>query len=127
MTTNIVIYSLSKDDVKRRMALTVLARKPTISVQVLNETANILRRKLAFDVPAIRQFLADLMRETQFHAISPTTLFSALTVAERYGFSHYDSLIVATALETGCGTLYSEDMRHGQVIDNRLTIINPFC
>lgn len=125
--TNVVIYSLSKDDVKRRKALTVLARKPTISIQVLNETANILRRKLAFDVPAIRRFLADLMRETQYHAISPATLFSALTVAERYGFSHYDSLVVATALESGCNTLYSEDMQHGQVIDNRLTVINPFC
>jgi predicted nucleic acid-binding protein len=60
------------------------------------------------------------------HPITPATILAALTVAERYGFSHYDSLIVATALEAGCSTLYSEDMQHGQLIDNRLTIINPF-
>lgn len=124
--TNIVIYSLSKDEIKRRKSLALLARKPFISIQVLNETANTLRRKLAFEIPTIRQFLADLMKETRFHSISPSTLFSALAVAERYGFSHYDSLIVATALETGCQTLYSEDMQNGQVIDQSLTIINPF-
>jgi predicted nucleic acid-binding protein len=35
-------------------------------------------------------------------------------------------LIIAAALEAGCATLYSEDLQHGQVIDQRLTIINPF-
>jgi predicted nucleic acid-binding protein len=35
---------------------------------------------------------------------------SALEVAARYGFSHYDSLIISAALESGCMTLYSEDL-----------------
>jgi predicted nucleic acid-binding protein len=55
--TNTVIYSLSKDAVKRRKAFAVLARKPILSIQVLNETANTMRRKLDFDIPAIRRFL----------------------------------------------------------------------
>lgn len=38
----------------------------------------------------------------------------------------YDSLIIATALEASCTTLYSEDMQHGQLIENKLLIINPF-
>jgi predicted nucleic acid-binding protein len=42
------------------------------------------------------------------------------------GFSHYDSLIVATALSINCSVLYSEDLQHGQVVDGRLTIVNPF-
>ena len=123
--TNIVIYSLSENAAKRRKALEILARKPVISIQVLNEAANTMRRKLAFDIPAIRQFLMDLMRESRLHSISPVTVFAALVVAERYGFSHYDSLIVATALDAECATLYSEDMQHGQLIDGRLTVINP--
>lgn len=53
-------------------------------------------------------------------------LLSALDVAERHGFSHCDSLIIAAALEAGCARLYSEDLQHGQLIDQRLTIINPF-
>lgn len=48
----------------------------------------------------------------------------AVAVKDRYGFSYYDSLIVATALENQCIFLYSEDMHHGQVVDT-LTIINP--
>ncbi|MDD5037411.1 MAG: PIN domain-containing protein [Methylococcaceae bacterium] len=124
--TNIVIYSLSEEAAKRRKALSILARKPFVSIQVLNETANIMRRKLAFDIPAIRQFLMDLMKESRVHPITPVTVLSALAAAERYGFSHYDSVIVATALDAGCSMLYSEDMQHEQIIDNRLTIINPF-
>jgi predicted nucleic acid-binding protein len=124
--TNTVIYCLGEDAIKRRKALAVLARKPVLSIQVLNETANTMRRKLDFDIPAIRRFLMDLMQESRIHPITPVTVIDALAVAERYGFSHYDSLIVATAMDAGCDTLYSEDMQHGQLIDNRLTVINPF-
>jgi len=124
--TNTVIYSLGKDAIKRRKALAILARKPILSIQVLNETANTMRRKLDFDIPAIRRFLMDLMQESRIHPITPVTVVAALAVAERYGFSHYDSLIIATAMDAGCDTLYSEDMQHGQLIGNRLTVINPF-
>jgi predicted nucleic acid-binding protein len=49
-----------------------------------------------------------------------------LAVAERYRFSFYDALIVAAALESGCTTLFSEDLQDGQVIDQTLTVRNPF-
>ena len=42
------------------------------------------------------------------------------------GFSYWDSLIVAAAIDTGCSTLYSEDMQHGRVLLGQLTIVNPF-
>jgi len=48
-------------------------------------------------------------------------------IAERYRFSFYGSIIVASALICGCKTLYSEDMQHKQVIDKQLTIVNPFA
>jgi predicted nucleic acid-binding protein len=34
-------------------------------------------------------------------------------------------LIVASALEAGCDTLYSEDMQHGRAFGG-LTIVDPF-
>ena len=49
----------------------------------------------------------------------------AVHIAERYGYSIFDSLIIAAALFAGASTLYTEDMRDGQVIDG-LTIRNPF-
>ena len=57
---------------------------------------------------------------------TPELYRSGLQVQARYGFSFYDSLIVAAALEAGCATLYSEDMQHGQQIQG-LTIRNPFA
>jgi predicted nucleic acid-binding protein len=47
-------------------------------------------------------------------------------IAERSGFSFYDSVIVASALLAECKVLYSEDLQH-QVIEKRLTVINPFA
>jgi predicted nucleic acid-binding protein len=49
-----------------------------------------------------------------------------LDIAERFGFSLYDSMIVSSALESGCTVLYSEDMQHGQKIDAQLVVLNPF-
>jgi predicted nucleic acid-binding protein len=62
-------------------------------------------------------------------SILPITLKvhgEAVRVAERYNYPIFDSLIVASALEAGCDTLWSEDMHHGIMIDGRLRIANPF-
>jgi predicted nucleic acid-binding protein len=58
--------------------------------------------------------------------ITLITIHAALDIRERYGFSWYDNLIVAVALEAGCDTLYSEDMQNNQEINGRLRIVNPF-
>jgi predicted nucleic acid-binding protein len=98
-----------------------------MSVQVLSETANIMRRKLGFDITAIRIVINRLSQECSLlHPINFNTLNHAFDIAERYGFSHYDSLIIAAALQADCTTLYSEDMQHGQIIDERMIILNPF-
>jgi predicted nucleic acid-binding protein len=125
--TNIVIYSLSQDDKKQDKALALLVNKPVISIQVLNETANIMRRKLGFDVSVIRVVINRISQECgSLQPINLTTINKALNIFERYEFSYYDSLIIAAALQADCTALYSEDMHHGQSIDNQLIIINPF-
>ena len=47
-------------------------------------------------------------------------------LAERYGFSIYDAMIVASALVAGCTTLWSEDMQDGLLVEGQLRIVNPF-
>ena len=54
------------------------------------------------------------------------TIKSAWDLRKQYNFSYWDSLIVASSLESGCKVLYTEDMQDGQVINNTLTIKNPF-
>lgn len=48
-------------------------------------------------------------------------------LGERYGYSYFDSLMLASALEQGCSILYSEDMQHGQILEGGLRIIDPFA
>lgn len=62
----------------------------------------------------------------QVHEQTLRTVNSGLFIKETYGFSYYDSLIVASALESECEVLYSEDLSHNQVINGVLRIVNPF-
>lgn len=124
--TNVIIYSLSDDNHKRRQALTLIASKPVISVQVLNETANTLQRKLKFTPSAIQFVLKQLIQECELVPLFPQNSLTAVDIMTRYRFSFYDSLIIASALSANCTRLYSEDMQHLQVIENQLTIVNPF-
>jgi predicted nucleic acid-binding protein len=58
--------------------------------------------------------------------INLDTHAAALHLVERNGFTIFDALIVAAALQAGSDTLWSEDMQHGMAIDGRLRILNPF-
>ena len=53
-------------------------------------------------------------------------LINASDLRTRYSLSFWDGLIVATALSTNADILYSEDMQDNLVIEQRLTIVNPF-
>lgn len=67
-----------------------------------------------------------IQQNISIHPNTPATILRAIGVAQRYGFSWFDSLIVAAALECGCQTLYSEDLQHGQLLDTTLRVVNPF-
>ena len=124
--TNIVIYALGQSSTKAHRAAPLFVGSPSISTQVLSETANIASKRLALSVSDIRKLITSLEVICRVEIISLFTIHTALDIRERYSFSWYDSLIVATALEAGCDTLYSEDMQNGQEIEGRLRIINPF-
>lgn len=124
--TNVVLYLLSGDTVKADQAEELLAIGGMISVQVLNEFAAVASRKLHMSWPEIREVLAQVRAVCQVDPMSVDTHDRAAQVAERYGLSIYDALIVAAALLADCTTLYSEDMQDGQVIERQLTIRNPF-
>jgi predicted nucleic acid-binding protein len=124
--TNVVIYALGANSAKTSLAAPLFADNPTISTQVLSETANVALKRLALPLSETRKLLMTLESLCRVELIVPATLHRALDIAGHYGFSWYDSLIVAAALEAGCTTLYTEDLHHGQVIDGRLTVTNPF-
>ena len=49
----------------------------------------------------------------------------ALEIVKKHKYHIYDALVIASALETSCTTLYSEDLQDGQVFGG-VTIRNPF-
>jgi predicted nucleic acid-binding protein len=124
--SNVLIYLTDEASGKSGRTEDLLADGGVISVQVMNEFANAARRKVRLSWEETREFL-DIFRATL--KIVPLTLQTherGLDLAERYGLSVYDGVIVAAALLADCRTLYSEDMHNGLVID-RLTIRNPYA
>ncbi|MBI5122199.1 MAG: PIN domain-containing protein [Rhodospirillales bacterium] len=126
LDSNVVLYAIGNDAGKRDIAAGLLSRHPVISTQVLLETANVCKRKFGLDVSAIKNVLGIVESTADVRLITSDSIRHALEFAERYGFTVFDSLIAATAIEAGCTTLYSEDFQHGQKIAGSLTIIDPF-
>ena len=93
---------------------------------MVNECSHVLRRKAGWRPSQIAAELTLLIGVARLVDVRMSEVRAALAVAECYGFSHFDSHIVATALAADCTTLYTEDLQHGQVIDGRLTLVNPF-
>ena len=126
--TNVLVYLYSNDDiVKKAQATSAVAQTSAwISTQVLTEFGSVASRKLKEPWPNVQAGIQEFSTLFSVHTNTPATLLRATQVAQRYGFSWFDSLIVAAALECGCQTLYSEDLQHGQLLDNGLRVLNPF-
>lgn len=124
--TNVLAYAASADTRKADIAERLIANGGAISVQVLNELANVARRKMELSWDETRSLLATLRSLLTVHPLTVEVHQSGIDLAERYGFSLYDGMIVAAAVHAGCDRLWSEDMHHGMVIDRSLTIANPF-
>ena len=123
--TNVLVYLLSDDDLKYSAAARVLGAGGVISVQVLNEFANVARHKQRRDWNVLNALVAEFRATLHVIPLTESIHEHGLMIAERHKFRIFDSMIIAAVLEAGCRTLYSEDMHHGFVIDG-LSIINPF-
>lgn len=131
LDTNILVYMFDEaDDIKRRRAEQLVRRgieagTACISYQVVQETLNVVTRRLGFSYGDSHTLLADVLAPLWTIHPSRELYERGLALRDRYGFSFYDSMIVAGAVESGCARLYSEDLQHGQRIES-LTIEDPF-
>jgi predicted nucleic acid-binding protein len=123
--TNVLLYLLSEEVAKADRVEELLKAGGIISVQVLNEFAAVAVRKLAMRVAEIKEILAIIRAVCSVHPLDVETHELGLKLAERYRYSIYDSMIIASALRARCLTVFSEDFQHGQKID-RLMIVDPF-
>ncbi len=124
--SNVILYLFTNVEDKKDIIFELLTETPLISIQVLNEVSNILIKKYGLSPKEVKQHIEFLLDFANLYLISLSTILLALDLKERYKYSYYDSLIIAAALENNCKILYSEDMQHGQVIEDKLKIVNPF-
>lgn len=131
LDTNILVYAVSRraEDAQKTAVARDLIQPSgqAISLQVLQEFYRVAThlKKLGFTHDEAVCF-CDGWRKC-FAVLEPTLrLFDeSLTVCARYQISYFDACIVAAAAEMGCGTVYSEDLNHGQTYHG-VQVINPF-
>ena len=124
--TNTLLYLLSSDSKKADWVSSNLQQSNVISVQVLNEFTSASLRKIKISHTELDEFL-DLFKSIfSVMKLDLETFNTGLMISRQYGYRHYDSMIIAAALEAGCERLYSEDMQHRQIINKKLQIVNPF-
>lgn len=124
--TSVLLYLASSDDAKADRAEGLLAGGGAVSVQVLNEIANVAQRKMRLSWSETHAFLDSLRRLLTVYPLTLDVHETGLSLARRHGFSVYDAMVVASALHAGCDTLWSEDMHSGLVVEDAVRIINPF-
>ena len=126
LDSNICIYAISTDVARAIPALALLSRFPHISTQIINECGSVLARKLGKTLAQRIEFTAFLEKYSRILPLSIDDVHLSHRLQDRYRLSHWDSLAVASALNSDCSIFYSEDLSHGQQIES-LTVLNPFA
>lgn len=123
--TNIAVYAESDDGEKSKRARSILESSPVISTQVVNETIAALTGKYGFSKSDDHEVADALMDLCEVVSVDEGTVRVAMKLSVRYQLSHWDALIVAAAIQASCDLIYSEDMQHEQVFDDRVSVKNP--
>ena len=126
LDSNICVYAFDIDSRKKEKALDlIVSNQATVSTQVLMETANVAGKKLKLNQEEIELAIYYITNFCLLHIIEMSTIKMAFQIKRRYQYALYDALIVASALESNCGILFTEDMQHDCLIDS-LRVLNPF-
>ncbi|WPV00540.1 PIN domain-containing protein [Mucilaginibacter sp. cycad4] len=125
--TNVLLYAL--DDFypeKQAEAIQIIADSPFFCSQNLSEFINVCLRRWKFPKHKVADLIKTYLQQCVYVPVNEPMMLRALKIMNKYDFQMFDSIILASALESDCSILYSEDMNDGQIIDSQLKIINPF-
>lgn len=126
--TNILVYFISDDKKKKPPAREILfsSEDVYVSSQVISEFVSVCFSKKFLGPDEITSVISHYIEALNFVPVEASTIKSAVKIKKKAHSSFWDSLIIASALENNCSILYTEDMQDGQVIDGKLTVVNPF-
>jgi predicted nucleic acid-binding protein len=127
--TNIWLYAMlaTQDPAKSQKAKEVIRENALVtSTQVINEVCVNLIKKAGFSEEQIQELVSAFYERHTVAQPGLATLLRASALRARYGFSYWDSTMLASALDVGSQIFYSEDMQDGFLVDKSLLIVNPF-
>ena len=130
--TNVLVYHRdARHPSKQRRAAEWMAhlwhtRAGRVSAQVLHEYYVTVTSKLDPGLP-VDEARDDVMALRAWAPMGTGVdlIEAAWREQDRWGFTFWDSLIVAAARAQGCGTLLTEDLTHGQDLEG-LLVVSPF-
>jgi len=132
LDTNILIYAHDRSAGDKHLRAKDLVRElwqsgmGCLSIQVLQEfyvnATSKVAKPLTPDTAA--QIIADLS-VWQVHRPGVEDVLDAIRLQGRYQLSFWDSMIVASAVQLGCPTIWSEDLNPGQAYDS-VQVQSPF-
>ncbi|MDR2169008.1 MAG: PIN domain-containing protein [Planctomycetaceae bacterium] len=126
--TNVFIYLYSGDEItKREIAQKAINKyECIISTQVLNEFSNTCIKKLYKKAEEVELAIDEITERCNILTLRTEDIKHALNIHKIFGYSYYDCLIIVSALNSKCDYLLTEDLANGQIIGNKLTIVNIF-
>lgn len=126
--TNVLLYALMEGDNEKSLrAKSVLTGSDQIiSIQVINELAFNLLKKSNINESVLSDIIKSLFEDFEVVVIDKQIVLHASELRQKFSFSFWDSLIVSSAIKSGCDILFSEDMQHGLTIYKQMQIVNPF-
>lgn len=127
LDTNVLVFLFDEYAVEKQvLAGTLVDANPFISAQVVSEFLNVSKRLLKIPKLTLLKKCNEVFEKCTIVPTLQSTLNVAESIIEKYDLQLFDAIIVSAALQAGCTILYSEDMHHGLVINDTLTITNPF-
>jgi predicted nucleic acid-binding protein len=131
LDTNLWVYFYTKDPLEKTTTVSNLItnhqQSLLLSTQILGELYNVLTRKKLFTKTETASIITTLVNTFLSHDIDSLKVLKAMEISDRYGYTYWDSLVIATALMSDCAILYSEDMQHNQQFEGKIRILNPFA
>ena len=126
--TNVFIYLYSEDEIQKQeiSQRTVNKYDCIISTQVLNEFSNVCIGKLNKPTEEVELAVNEIIEQCTVSLIEKHNIKQALEIHKLYGYKYFDCLMLASALNSDCKYFITEDMADGQIINNKLTIVNIY-
>jgi predicted nucleic acid-binding protein len=130
LDTNILVYAVDRDAGERHERSKELMGKAArcdcvLTVQALAEFFHAATRKNMLEPDLASAFVRDWLDVFRVTSADEASLVDAMDAVGEHRLSFWDAMLWATARQTGCSAILTEDMQDGRRLSG-IEFINPF-